>query len=271
MPVLHIQLRLITDSMDTETLSQYEDTVEFVIINIVFLLCLDQMSRMNYILSELRTLPSRDTPPRHVTVSGYENWVQSNEALYKLQSRAMAVQSQMRHFEKVVDQREPTETEPATQNVSIDQYFNSRRQRQLYRGDLIVSRSLRLRADSRLGDIRSHLRTLLGRNQPGELSSMDEVDMEGIQVPISFLDDLFSLNMSNASFEGRKLREYVVECWKEDMGLDLSGRRPLGAHPTRYQEYTQALCDYVIDYQLMHHGKELTFSTVHVILLSVLT
>ena len=167
----------------------------------------------------------------------------------------MAVQSQKRQLEKLDEKREPTEAASMTPRTR----FNVQQGKAPCR-DLIINKSLRLRADSKLGEIRSHLRTLLSCNQAEGLSSVDE----DTYVQKSFLDELFSLDVSNASFEGRKLREYLAECWKEDGSPELAGQHPMGAHPVRYREYTQALCDYVVDYQLMHHGNDLAFNTVHV-------
>jgi hypothetical protein len=172
----------------------------------------------------------------------------------------MAVQSQKRNLEKLAmdEQQESAEAASMTPRTRFKAQLG-KIARESGR-DLIINKSLRLRADTKLDEIRSHLRSLLSHNQAGLGSSIEE----DRYLEKSFLDELFSLDVSNASFEGRKLREYLTECQKEGDNAEQAGQHPTGVHPVRYREYTQALCDYVVDYQLTHHGNDLAFDTVHV-------
>ncbi|XP_062520379.1 uncharacterized protein LOC134195377 [Corticium candelabrum] len=216
-----------------------------------------KIARLNDVLSELRSLSSQDKPPHYLTIIGYENWVQSNEILYELQSRLIAIQSEKRRL-RLRERLKESGTEPRVLSISIDEHFHARRQKQLQQGTLVVGQT-----DSKLSEMRLQLRSLLGRSRPTDLHSMSELDVTFREGQKSFLDELVSLDPSNPSFEGRKLREYVAECWKEDTLLCSLSRNSMGAHPDRYQDYIQALCDYIVDYQFTHHEKELTFNSVH--------
>eukprot|EP00118_Oscarella_pearsei_P016807 m.163293 g.163293 ORF g.163293 m.163293 type:complete len:758 (+) comp38851_c0_seq5:107-2380(+) len=194
-----------------------------------------KIQRVEKIIEEIRHLPGGEKlpTPNHLTRTAFHTWIQSNEEIYELQSKIMEIQATgQKQEERRRVARAGTITPSPRAMDALYSFF---------------------KVDETTLEFRDHLRSFLGARSAGESVQQQSFIIK----QKSFLDALFSVNEGNQNFEGRKLREYVKECWS-----DVRSRGEWGAHPRRYHAFTQALSSFVVESQEMYHERQLEEETV---------
>ncbi|EDO32657.1 predicted protein [Nematostella vectensis] len=185
----------------------------------IHVLCL-KLSRVSAVIRELQELESANgakfqTPPS-LQQHKFEDWVQSNEQIFQLQSKILDLEARKVRLHKGYLSKK--ERRPSISSITTKESFAS------------------------------VLDTHPGREADTEFMHrfIDEVVISEAPPTSSdsALDRLLSITSQNMSFEACKLKAYVRECWEVD---NIDDNFPTGVHPDRYQEVVGGMCQYVVD------------------------